>query len=147
MTKTALISGASTGIGYQLSSDLIKEGYQVFGSVRKKEDAERLKKELGSNFRPLLFDVTDYDAVDQAAETLEKEIPDGLDLLVNNAGLAVGGPLLHVTLEEIEYQFKVNVFGLMKVTQAFAPLLGARAAFYRALCGFQICSRRPIRDT
>ena len=95
----------------------------------------------------LLFDVTDYDAVDQAAETLEKEIPDGLDLLVNNAGLAVGGPLLHVTLEEIEYQFKVNVFGLMKVTQAFAPLLGARAAFYRALCGFQICSRRPIRDT
>ena len=61
--KTAVVTGASTGIGWGCAKVLIEKGFRVFGSVRKKTDAERLSAELGSRFVPLLFDVTDEGAV------------------------------------------------------------------------------------
>ncbi len=126
-SQNVLITGASTGIGYDLAKTFSKAGYKVFGSVRKESDAERLRSELGENFTPLIFDVTDYDAVDQAAKELESMIgEEGLGGLINNAGIAVGGPFLHIPMEEFKQQFDINVLGMIKVTQAFAPLLGAR---------------------
>jgi len=126
-SKNILITGASTGIGYDLVKVFLKNGYKVFGSVRKQEDANRLEKDFGSDFEPLLFDVTDHKAIDKAAEMLEDKISEeGLGGLVNNAGIAVAGPFVDLDVEAYRQQFEVNVFGLIKVTQAFLPLLGAR---------------------
>lgn len=128
-SKNILITGASTGIGYDLVKVFVKSGYRVFGSVRKAEDGSRLLADFGEMFTPLLFDVTDHAAVDAAADEVAKVVgSEGLGGLINNAGVAVAGPLLEVSIEKYRYQFEVNVFGLIKVTQAFLPLLGARAA-------------------
>ena len=125
--KYALITGVSTGIGYESLKALISKGYHVYGSIRKQIDADRLKEELPKGFTPLIFDVTDQEGVDRAVIQVTAEIGDsGLSVLVNNSGIAIGGPLQHQSMEEFESQFQVNVIGLMRVTQAFLPLLGAR---------------------
>ncbi len=126
-SKNILITGASTGIGYDLAKIFVKGGYTVFGSVRSQSDAARLREELGSNFHSLVFDVTNHMTVDEAAEKLKEKVGDeGLGGLINNAGVAIGGPLMDLDIEDFRYQFEVNVLGLIKVTQAFLPLLGAR---------------------
>ncbi|MEP1095150.1 MAG: SDR family oxidoreductase [Cyclobacteriaceae bacterium] len=126
-SKNILITGASTGIGYDLAKVFVGAGYTVFGSVRNQSDAARLREELGANFQALVFDVTNHKAVDEVAEKLSEKIgSEGLGGLINNAGIAVGGPFMDVDIEEFRYQFEVNVIGLVKVTQAFLPLLGAR---------------------
>ncbi|MFK7797542.1 MAG: SDR family NAD(P)-dependent oxidoreductase [Aureispira sp.] len=125
--KNIVITGASTGIGYVIAQQLLQRGFRVFGSVRKAADGERLQQELGSNFEPLLFDVTDESAVQQAAAKVAQQIGDqGFFALINNAGIAIGGPILHLSLDEWRRQFEVNVFGVLATTKAFAPLLGAR---------------------
>ena len=124
--KNAVITGASTGIGYAIAEALLKRGYRVFGSVRKTADAERLQADFGQGFAPLLFDVTDEKAIWREAKRVAELVGDqGLQVLVNNAGIAVAGPLLHLPLEELRWQMEVNVVGLIATTQAFAPLLGA----------------------
>ncbi len=125
--KNVLITGVSTGIGRATAEDLLQRGYRVFGSVRKPADADRLASELSSAFTPLLFDVTDEAAIGVAAEQLTQEIGnEGLAGLVNNAGIAVAGPLMLLPLAEFRQQFEVNVIGVLAVTQAFLPLLGAQ---------------------
>lgn len=124
--KNVLITGASTGIGYDATRELVVHGYRVFGSVRKTADAERLKTAFGELFTPLVFDVTDSAGVKTAVSTLEQQIgPVGLTALVNNAGIAVPGPVMHLPVDEFRRQFEVNLFGLLDVTQACLPLLGA----------------------
>ncbi|CCH51857.1 short-chain dehydrogenase/reductase SDR [Fibrisoma limi BUZ 3] len=126
-SKNILITGVSTGIGWGAAHQFIEQGYTVFGSVRKASDADRLQREWGERFVPLLFDVTDAEAVAEAAQSLTGRLAgSGLAGLVNNAGIAIGGPLQHQPMAEIRQQFEVNVFGLLQVTQAFLPLLGAR---------------------
>ena len=125
--RHVVITGASTGIGYAATQELIQHDYHVFGSVRNTADGERLQAALGANFTPLYFDVTDEAAIRAAAATVQSAVGvQGLLGLVNNAGIAVGGPLLHLPVDEFRHQFEVNVFGLLRVTQAFAGLLGAR---------------------
>jgi len=125
--KSIVITGVSTGIGFGAAKEFVTHGYQVFGSVRREADAARLKAELGDNFTPLIFDITDIRAVRSAACQVEKIIGDrGLNGLINNAGMATSGALMHQPLEEIRLQFEVNVVGQIGVTQAFLPLLGAR---------------------
>ena len=95
--------------------------------MRKEEDANSLKAELGSGFTPLLFDVTDSEAVHRAAGEVAGAVDGtGLAGLINNAGTALAGPLMHQPLDEVRQHFEVNVFGLISVTQAFLPLLGAQ---------------------
>jgi NAD(P)-dependent dehydrogenase (short-subunit alcohol dehydrogenase family) len=98
----------------------------VFGSVRKPADADRLKAEFGANFTPLLFDVTDEAAVLAAAREVRAAL-DGATLtgLVNNAGIAVAGPVLELSADEFRHQMDVNVIGPIIATQAFGPLLGS----------------------
>ncbi len=124
--RTAVVTGASTGIGRAIAKSLTEAGWRVFGSVRKEADAASLQSELGERFTPLIFDVTDNDAIRRGADIV-REALNGRTLngLVNNAGIAVAGPLRHIPLEELERQLNVNLFGVMRVTQAFLPMLGA----------------------
>ena len=126
-SKNIVVTGVSTGIGYTTAQALVKRGYKVFGSVRKPVDADRLKKEFGDLFEPLLFDVTDMDSVKREAARVEQMIgSEGLHSLINNAGIAVWGSMMHLPLEDLRWQLEVNVVGLVGVTQAFLPLLGAK---------------------
>ncbi|MGE0341249.1 MAG: SDR family oxidoreductase [Xanthobacteraceae bacterium] len=124
--KSVVITGVSTGIGETTAKYLASQGFKVYGSVRKPEDGARLKQEIGANFEPLLFDVIDEIAVKAAAAKVHADL-NGQTLtgLVNNAGIAVPGPFLETSLEKWRKQFETNVIGLVSVTQAFAPLLGA----------------------
>ena len=125
--KHVVITGTSSGIGYDAARELIGHGYHVFGSVRKAADGERVQRKLGEQFTPLLFDVTEHEAVKEAAAQVKAAIGAcGLAGLVNNAGMAVPGPLMHLPLDDFRYQLEVNVVGMLAVTQAFLPLLGAR---------------------
>ncbi len=128
--STAVITGASTGIGRAIARSLIDNGWRVFGSVRKPEDAETLRQGLGENFTSLIFDVTDFTAIREASATVSDALEGRtLNALVNNAGIAVAGPLRHIPLEEVHRQFDVNIFGVVRVTQAFLPMLGADPVF------------------
>ena len=127
LARTILITGASTGIGYGAAKQFVQKDYTVFASVRAPADADRLRAELGEKFVPLLFDVTDAEAVQAAAQQLTDQLAgSGLGGLINNAGIAIGGPLQHQPMDVIRQHFEVNVLGALQVTQAFLPLLGAR---------------------
>jgi len=126
--KSVVITGVSTGIGWACAKLLNDKGYRVFGSVRKQADADRLKRELGADFTPLLFDITDEAAVLSASREVRAALGgETLAGLVNNAGIAVSGPVLGLSADEFRRQMDVNVIGPIIATQAFAPLLGADA--------------------
>ena len=123
--RSVVITGASTGIGWATAKLLLDRGFRVFGSVRKPADADRLKSEFGQNFTPLLFDVTDEAAVLAAAREVRSVLGgETLAGLVNNAGIAVAGPVLELAADEFRRQMDVNVIGPIISTQAFGPLLG-----------------------
>ena len=124
--KYIIITGVSSGIGLATAKLFTEKGHFVFGSVRTQTDADRLKNDLGDTFEPLIFDVSDAENVKKAVKIVENRVgTEGVSLLVNNAGIAVSGPLKHIDTADIEHQFNINVFGVQRVTQAFLPLLGA----------------------
>ena len=124
--QSIVVTGVSTGIGWGTAKILLQKGFRVFGSVRKTQDAERLQKEFGENFFPLIFDVTDETAV-QAATPYVRERLHGQTLfgLVNNAGIAVPAPLIHQATDDFRHQIEVNLISVLIVTKAFVPLLGS----------------------
>lgn len=125
--KNIVITGASTGIGFATAQALINKGHRIFGSVRKEADATRLKEAFGKNFEPLFFDVTNPESVKKEAQRVQEMVGDkGLFALINNAGIAVAGPMMHLPVEDLRWQLEVNVLGLLTTTQAFLPLLGAK---------------------
>jgi len=127
--KQVVITGVSTGIGHASVKVLLSRGFRVFGSVRSRADADRLQREFGEAFIPLLFDVTDEAAVQAEAEKVSQYLKtDTLDGLVNNAGIEVAGPLPHLSTDQFRHQLEVNLLGPFIVTKAFLPLLGADPA-------------------
>ena len=124
-TKDVVVTGVSTGIGWGTTKVLISKGFRVFGSVRKQSDGDRLQKEFGDGFVPLLMDITDADAVGEAARKVGSMTGDrNLVGLVNNAGVVVSGPLLYLRPSEYRRQLDVNMIAPLVVIQAFASLLG-----------------------
>src|SRR5512147_3329294 len=124
--QSVVVTGVSTGIGWAITKVLIQHGFRVFGSVRKTQDAGRLSKEFGKNFTPLLFDVIDEAAVQSAAQQVREQLNgEVLFGLVNNAGIAVPGPLMHLATDDFRHQLEVNLVSVLIVTKAFLPLLGA----------------------
>jgi NAD(P)-dependent dehydrogenase (short-subunit alcohol dehydrogenase family) len=123
--KAVVVTGISTGIGWGVAKTLAERGVHVFGSVRKAADADRIRHEMPSGVTPILFDVTDEAAARRGA-TEVREALQGKTLtgLVNNAGIAIPGPVLHQPVKEFRAQIDVNLMGAFIVTQAFAPLLG-----------------------
>jgi NAD(P)-dependent dehydrogenase (short-subunit alcohol dehydrogenase family) len=124
--QSVVVTGVSTGIGWGITKVLIQNGFRVFGSVRKTQDAERLVNEFGESFVPLFFDVTDEAAVLSAAqEVREKLNGETLFGLVNNAGIAVPAPLMHQPTDDFRHQLEVNLVSVLIVTKAFLPSLGS----------------------
>ena len=124
--QSVVVTGVSTGIGWGITKVLIERGCRVFGSIRKTQDAERLSKEFGERFSPLLFDVTDEAAVQAAAQQVSNQLgSETLFGLVNNAGIAVPAPLMHQPTDDFRHQIEVNLVSVVIVTKAFLPLLGA----------------------
>lgn len=123
---SVVVTGVSTGIGKACADILIHAGFHIFGSVRTKADAERLQAQWAKSFTPLIFDVTDEAAIASAAALVETNcLATNLVELVNNAGVALPGPLLYQPLDEFRRQIEINLIGQLCVIQSFAPLLGA----------------------
>ena len=123
--KTILITGVSTGIGRSCAKILSSNNYKVFGTVRTEKDAEILKKELGKLFIPIIMDVTNEESIYKAKSAIEQQISNKkLDVLINNAGIALGGPIKYIDTDMFRKQFEVNLFGVVSVTNAFLKLLG-----------------------
>lgn len=124
--KSVVITGVSTGIGWATAKILLEKGFRVFGSVRKTQDATRLRREFGEHFIPLIFDVTDEPAVQAAAGHVREQLHgETLFGLVNNAGIAVPAPLIHQDTNDFRHQLEVNLVSVLIVTKAFVPLLGS----------------------
>jgi NAD(P)-dependent dehydrogenase (short-subunit alcohol dehydrogenase family) len=139
----ALITGASTGIGRATALRLAAAGWTVLAGVREEAAGESLAAEAATGrISPLLLDVTDAAQVASAAQQLAEQrgasVGDGLDALVNNAGIGVGGPLEILPEEDLRRQFEVNVFGQVAVTRAMLPALRrarGRIAFLSSIGG------------
>lgn len=123
---TVVISGASTGIGAACALALDQRGYRVFAGVRRERDGAALAAKASPRLTPVLLDVTDSDSIDQARGRIAACVgASGISGLLNNAGIAVPGPIETVPLAEVRRQFEVNVIGQVAMVQAFLPLLRA----------------------
>ncbi len=127
-TSWALISGASTGIGRATTLALLSQGINVIAGVRSEAAANRLA-EQASPIKTAHLEVTPLDVTDQASidaavsHASQLSGPDGLRIVINNAGIVVPGPVEHVTAAEWRRQFDVNFFGAIELTRATLPLL------------------------
>jgi NAD(P)-dependent dehydrogenase (short-subunit alcohol dehydrogenase family) len=125
--RSVLITGASTGIGRATALRLDAAGWRVFAGVRKQEDADSLSQVGSERLAPLILDITDAGQIAAAAARIEAEAEGGLDGLVNNAGVAVPGPLETLAIDDFRHQIEVNMTGHVAVTQALLPAIrGAR---------------------
>ena len=118
--RTALVTGASTGIGAATARGLAARGYTVFAGVRREEDANAIKAE---RVEPVILDVTDTASIAAARDRVLAQTNGRLDALVNNAGIVVYSPLEFVPLDTFREQFEVNVVGPLAMAQAFLPAL------------------------
>ncbi|MFD6274629.1 oxidoreductase [Streptomyces sp. NPDC060209] len=120
--KTALVTGASSGIGEATALKLQQLGYTVYGAARR---TDRLQELADRGIRPLPMDVTDDDSMRTGVDRITAETG-RIDVLVNNAGYGSYGALEDVPLDEARYQFEVNVFGALRLTQLVLPHMRAQ---------------------
>lgn len=119
-----LITGVSSGIGLDAVGYLIDKGYAVIGSVRKEADVVRLQKEFSEHFYPLVFDVVNTDQIQKSVQRVKELLNgDNLKALVNNAGIAKGGPIELLSDDDFRLQMEVNLFAVRNVTNAFLQFL------------------------
>ena len=125
MSGGVVITGASTGIGEATALKLDAAGFRVFAGVRKAEDGERLRAKASDRLRVIQpLDVTDHDSITHAAALVESELGgEPLTGIVNNAGIATGGPLEALDLDDLRSTLEVNSIAPVAVAQAFLPML------------------------
>lgn len=121
MEKYVLITGASTGLGKETAQLLAQKGFKVFAGVRKQQDKDYIES-LNQNITAIFLDVTSQESIDKAFETVTSTTSN-LFAIINNAGIAIAGPVEYIPVEMLKKQFDVNVFGAISVTQKFLPLL------------------------
>lgn len=121
MDKYVLITGASSGLGKAAALKLAQEGFKIFAGVRKQEDKDALEN-LHENIKAVFLDVTNEESIQRAFEKI-KETTDSLYALVNNAGIALAGPVEFMPSEVLKKQFDVNVFGAIRVAQEALPMM------------------------
>jgi NAD(P)-dependent dehydrogenase (short-subunit alcohol dehydrogenase family) len=136
---SALVTGASTGIGRATALRLEAGGWKVFAGVRRTADGEELRGAAGSGLVPLVLDVTDAGQIVAAAEVIDGHVGGaGLDGLVNNAGISLPSPLETLPIEDFRRQVEVNLTGQVAVTQAMLPsirLASGRIVFLSSIGG------------
>ena len=121
MRGGVVVTGASTGIGWESAHELVAGGFRVFGTVRRENDAARLRDQ---GVTPVLMDVTDNASIASGRDAVLAALgADPLVGLVNNAGVPAAGPLEFLPLSELRHVLEVNVIGVVAVTQAFLPAL------------------------
>ncbi len=125
MGDGVVVTGASTGIGEATALHLDALGLRVFAGVRKEADGQRLSAAGSERLTPVTIDVADQSSIERAATQVAEATGERLSGLVNNAGIAVSGPLEFIPLDELRNQLEVNVVGQVAVTQAFLPMLRA----------------------
>lgn len=114
-----LITGASSGIGFQTAEALAKEGHKVYGAARRLDKLAELKQ---YGVIPIRLDVTDDDSIQAAVqEIIQNE--DRIDILINNAGYGSYGAIEDVPISEAKRQFEVNLFGMARLTQLVLPYM------------------------
>lgn len=121
MKKSVLITGASSGIGKEIALQLANEGYLVFAGVRKKSDKFSLEKR-NKNIIGVYLDVTSETSIDKAFWFIIKKT-NTLFAIINNAGVAIGGPIEFIPIKKLKEQFDINTFGAIAVTQKFLPIM------------------------
>ncbi len=122
--RSVLVTGSSTGIGRATALRLDRDGWRVFAGVRREEDAESLRAEASERLVPVILDVTDPEQIAAAAERVEAAVGEsGLDGLVNNAGVAILGPLETIPLDDFRRQVEVNLTAQVAVTQTLLPAI------------------------
>lgn len=117
--RTALVTGASSGIGKEITKRLIKDGFQVYAAARSVEKMDDLAK-LGAV--PLRIDISREQEIESAVDAIMGEAG-GVDMLVNNAGFGLYGAVEDISIDETRYQFEVNVFGPARLTQLLLPAM------------------------
>ena len=122
--RTALVTGASSGMGKEIAIRLIRDGYRVFVAARQLEKMEDLRA-LGAE--PLRMDISNEADIVAAVDTILSRTG-GVDVLVNNAGFGLYGPMEEIGMDEARYQFEVNVFGPARLTQLLLPAMRTRKA-------------------
>ncbi len=129
MLRPVVVTGVSTGIGRAIARTLATSGVRVFGSVRREEDAIAFESEFGKLGTALLFDLRDESAIEAGAERVRVATGgDGIAALVNNAGIAVPGPLEHMPTARFREQLEIGLTGTLAVTKAFLPMLKANSS-------------------
>jgi NAD(P)-dependent dehydrogenase (short-subunit alcohol dehydrogenase family) len=124
--RSVLVTGASTGIGRSTALHLDAAGWQVFAGVRKAEDADSLRSEASARLTVLMLHVTDAAQISAAAEEINEKVGSkGLDALINNAGIAVPGPLETLPIDDFRRQIEINLTGQLAVSQALLPAVRA----------------------
>jgi len=122
--RAVVITGASTGIGAACALHLDRVGFTVFAGVRKSADGVALQEASSDRLMPIDLDVTDVTSIHKAQVFVSESVKtNGLYGLINNAGIAVVGPLEAVRIPDLRQQLEVNVIGQVAVTQAFLPLI------------------------
>jgi short-subunit dehydrogenase len=122
--KTALVTGASSGIGKSIAKQLLKDGYKVFAAARRIEQMKDLE-ELGATI--ISMDITKEEDISSALSEINKS-SDGIDFLINNAGYAIYGAVEDTSIDDARRQFEVNIFGLASLTQKVLPYMRSRRA-------------------
>lgn len=122
--SSVLITGTSTGIGEASARLMAERGWTVFAGVRKPEDGDRLKTELDGDVRPVILDVGNRDDIARVVADIGRDVgSNGLQGLVNNAGIGVGGPFEYLTEADWRWVFDINFFGVIALSLAALPLL------------------------
>jgi NAD(P)-dependent dehydrogenase (short-subunit alcohol dehydrogenase family) len=136
--RSVLITGASTGIGRATALRLDASGWRVFAGVRDPAAAEELQRAASPHLIPVFLDVTEPGQIAAAAELVERDGDGGLAGLVNNAGVAIPGPLETIPLEDFRRQLEVNLVAYVAMTQALLPQIrrgGGRVVFLSSIGG------------
>jgi NAD(P)-dependent dehydrogenase (short-subunit alcohol dehydrogenase family) len=139
-----VVTGASTGIGHHAAVSLAKAGFVVYAGVRKQKDADTIAAQKVPGLHPIILDVTKQDTIDVSVSMVKADLAArslNLVALVNNAGIAKTFPVELLDMDDVVANFEVNYFGVVRVTQAFLPLLretgdGARLVQVSSVAGF-----------
>jgi len=127
--KVAIVTGSSTGIGYETSLALARDGFLTYATMRNLNKAENIKSVATKESLPLRvkqLDVTEDLSVKNAVEAILSETGGIIDILVNNAGYGLNGAFEDIAMDEIKAQYETNFFGLIRVTQAVLPTMRRR---------------------